>query len=39
MIQKLSNKEKEILHRAIHGQNYGYWEIVEEGLEIVKKIK
>ena len=37
--RKLNKDEQSQLHDIIHGQNYGYWEIVEEGLEIVKKIK
>ncbi|NGX32167.1 MAG: hypothetical protein K1060chlam4_00208, partial [Candidatus Anoxychlamydiales bacterium] len=37
--RKLSKDEKRHLHDTIHGQNYGYWEIVEEGIELFKKIK
>ncbi len=34
--RKLTREEIQKLHYAIHGQNYGYWEIVEEGVELFK---
>ncbi len=34
----LTDRERRILHDAIHGQNYGYWEIVEEGIALFKKL-
>lgn len=32
--RKISKKERRQLHDAITGQNYDFWEIVEEGLAI-----
>ena len=34
--RKLTDRERKILHDAIHSQNYGYWEIVEEGITLFK---
>ncbi len=35
--RKLNKDDKEKLHRHISGWNYGYHEIIEEGVEILKK--
>ena len=35
--RKLTKKEIRNLHDAIHGQDFGYWEIVQEGIELFKK--
>ena len=34
--KKLDKDDREVLHRHISGQGYGYHEIVEEGVELFK---